>query len=149
MYDDPDVPDAGRPRFWLRSAAGMTGAEGELILVADDDADVRELVAFGLERAGYRVVTAADGDEAVEVALERRPDVCVIDVMMPKLDGYEVTERLRAAPALAAVPIVLLTASVQEAAVNRGFDAGASDYIKKPFSPRKLLERIAAALDRA
>jgi CheY-like chemotaxis protein len=127
----------------------MTGAEGELILVADDDADVRELVVFRLERAGYRVVTAADGEEAVEVALERRPDVCVIDVMMPKLDGYEVTERLRGAPALAAVPIVLLTASVQEAAVNRGFDAGASDYIKKPFSPRELLERIAAALDRA
>jgi two-component system, OmpR family, alkaline phosphatase synthesis response regulator PhoP len=108
---------------------------------------VRELVVFRLERAGYRVLTAADGQEAVEVALERSPDVCVIDVMMPKLDGYEVTERLRASPRLAEVPIVLLTASVQEAAVARGFEAGASDYIKKPFGPQELLERIAAALE--
>ena len=84
----------------------MTPARGALILVADDDGDVRELVVFRLERAGYRVVTAADGQEAVEVALERSPDVCVIDVMMPKLDGYQVTERLRASPGLAEVPIV-------------------------------------------
>jgi CheY-like chemotaxis protein len=124
----------------------MTAARGELILVADDDGDVRELVVFRLERAGYRVVTAADGQEAVEVALERSPDVCVIDVMMPKLDGYQVTERLRASPGLAEVPIVLLTASVEDAAVSRGFEVGASDYIKKPFGPPELLERIAAAL---
>jgi CheY-like chemotaxis protein len=125
----------------------MTGAQPTLILVADDDDDVRELVVFRLERAGYQVVTASDGQEAVQVALERPPDVCVIDVMMPKLDGYEVTERLRASPGLADVPIVLLTARVQEAAVNRGLEAGASDYIKKPFSPQELVERIAAALD--
>jgi CheY-like chemotaxis protein len=125
----------------------MTGVQPRLILVADDDDDVRELVVFRLERAGYQVVTASDGQEAVEVALERPPDVCVIDVMMPKLDGYEVTERLRASPGLAEVPIMLLTASVQEAAVNRGFEAGASDYIKKPFSPHELVERIAAALN--
>src|SRR5262245_19282124 len=124
----------------------MTAARGELILVADDDGDVRELVVFRLERAGYRVVTAADGQEAVEVALERSPDVCVIDVMMPKLDGYQVTERLRASPGLAEVPIVLLTASVEDAAVSRGFEVGASDYIKKPFGPHELLDRIAAAL---
>lgn len=124
----------------------MTAARAALILVADDDGDVRELVVFRLERAGYRVVTAADGQEAVEVALERSPDVCVIDVMMPKLDGYQVTERLRASPGLAEVPIVLLTASVEDAAVSRGFEVGASDYIKKPFGPHELLERIAAAL---
>ena len=124
----------------------MTAARGALILVADDDGDVRELVVFRLERAGYRVVTAADGQEAVEVALERSPDVCVIDVMMPKLDGYQVTERLRASPGLAEVPIVLLTASVEDAAVSRGFEVGACDYIKKPFGPHELLERIAAAL---
>ena len=123
------------------------GDGSKLILVADDDADVRELVVFRLERAGYRVVTAADGQEAVEVALERSPDVCVVDVMMPKLDGYQVTERLRATPALAEVPIVLLTASVQDVAVDRGYEAGASDYIKKPFAPAELLERVAAALD--
>lgn len=120
-----------------------------MVLVADDDADVRELVEFRLARAGYEVISAADGEEAVEVALERHPDLCVIDVMMPKLDGYEVTERLRAAEELAGLRILLLTASVQEAAVERGFEVGADDYIKKPFSPRELLERVASALDLA
>ena len=125
----------------------MTQAEGDTrVLVADDDADVRELVEFRLARAGYAVITAADGEQAVAVAIERRPDLCVIDVMMPKLDGYEVTERLREHEELAGVPILLLTASVQEAAVDRGFAVGADDYIKKPFSPRELLERVAAAL---
>jgi DNA-binding response OmpR family regulator len=120
-----------------------------LVLVADDDADVRELVVFRLERAGYEVVTAADGQGAVEVALARRPRVCVVDVMMPKLDGYEVTERLRASDALAGVQILLLTASVEEAAVERGFDVGADDYIKKPFSPAELIGRVERALERA
>lgn len=121
---------------------------GGLVLVADDDADVRELIVFRLERAGYRVVTAADGEEAVDRALAERPDICVIDVMMPKLDGYEVTERLRSADALDGMPIMLLTASVEDAAVDRGYAAGADDYVKKPFSHHELLERIATALAR-
>ena len=119
-----------------------------LILVADDDDDVRELVVFRLERAGYQVVTAADGEEAVEVAIDRRPDLCVIDVMMPKLDGYEVTRRLRESDGLSAVPVLLLTASVQEAAVAEGFEAGADHYVKKPFSPQELLDHVAAVLAR-
>jgi len=121
----------------------------QLVLVADDDADVRELVVFRLTRAGYEVITAADGEQAVQLALERRPNVCVIDVMMPKLDGFEVTERLRESDELAGVAILLLTASVQESAVEQGVAAGADDYIKKPFSPAELVERIAAALDSA
>lgn len=126
-----------------------TGAQaGGLVLVADDDADVRDLIVFRLERAGYRVITAADGAEAVELALAERPDICVIDVMMPKLDGYEVTERLRAADELNGMPIMLLTASVEEAAVDRGYAAGADEYVKKPFSHHELLERIARALER-
>jgi DNA-binding response OmpR family regulator len=125
----------------------MSGTEGEkLVLVADDDADVRELVVFRLSRAGYEVITAADGEEAVEVAFARNPDLLVIDVMMPRLDGYEVTERLRASEEFARTPILLLTASVQEAAVERGYEVGADEYVKKPFSPRELLERVAAAL---
>ena len=120
-----------------------------LVLVADDDDDVRELVVFRLERAGYEVITASDGEEALKVALDRRPRVCVIDVMMPKLTGYEVTERLRASDELADVAIVLLTASVDEASVEKGFAAGADDYIKKPFSPAELVDRVAAALDDA
>ena len=120
-----------------------------LVLVADDDEDVRELVVFRLARAGYEVVTAADGEEALEVAFSRRPQVCVIDVMMPKLNGYEVTERLRASEELADVAILLLTASVEEPSVEKGFAAGADDYIKKPFSPAELVERVAAALNSA
>jgi DNA-binding response OmpR family regulator len=116
--------------------------------VADDDADVRELVVFRLNRAGYEVITAADGEEALELALRQRPEICVIDVMMPKLDGYQVTERLRASDELPEVGILLLTASVQDASVDRGFAAGADDYIKKPFSPAELLERVAAVLDK-
>jgi CheY-like chemotaxis protein len=130
----------------------MSGAEGErartLVLVADDDADVRELVVFRLERAGYAAITAGDGEEALRLARERRPAVCLVDVMMPGLDGYELTERLREAPETAGSLIVLLTASVHDSAVERGFDAGADDYVKKPFSPAELVDRLAAALDR-
>jgi two-component system, OmpR family, response regulator MtrA len=124
-----------------------SGAE-RMVLVADDDADVRELIVFRLERAGYRVLTAGDGERAVELALAERPDICVIDVMMPKLDGYGVTERLRAAGELDGMPIMLLTASVEDAAVDRGFAAGADEYVKKPFSHRELLDRIERALER-
>ena len=124
-----------------------SAADAKLILVADDDADVRELVVFRLEHAGYEVITAADGEEAVALALERTPDLCVVDVMMPKLDGLEVTERLRAAPELAHTPILLLTASVHDSAVERGMAVGADDYIAKPFSSEDFLHRCAAALN--
>jgi CheY-like chemotaxis protein len=123
-----------------------SAADAKLILVADDDADVRELVGFRLEHAGHEVIVAADGEEAVALALERRPDLCVVDVMMPKLDGLEVTERLRATPELADTPILLLTASVHDSAVQRGMDAGADDYIAKPFRSDDFLDRCAAAL---
>lgn len=126
----------------------MDGTEGDavVILVADDDDDVRELVGFRLEHAGYTVISAGDGEEALALAREHHPHLCVIDVMMPKLDGYEVTERLRESDGFGEVPIMLLTASVEEAAVARGLEAGATDYVKKPFSPKELLERISAAL---
>jgi CheY-like chemotaxis protein len=124
-------------------------ADAKLILVADDDDDVRELVVFRLERAGYEVITATDGEQAVELARERRPDLCVIDVMMPRLDGYAVTRRLRQTEGLRTVPVLLLTASVQDAAVAEGFEAGADDYVKKPFSPQELLDTVASVMARA
>ena len=119
-----------------------------LILVADDDPDIRALVAFRLERAGYEVLSAGDGEEAYAAAQERTPDLAVLDAMMPKLDGYELTRRFRADAATARMPIVMLTARVQEADVQRGFDAGADDYIKKPFSPQELRARVQAVLGR-
>jgi DNA-binding response OmpR family regulator len=119
-----------------------------VVLVADDDADILELVSFRLERAGYDVVPVTDGEEALQRAVELRPDLAVLDVMMPKLNGYEVTQELRQKEATRAMPVILLTARAQDADVTRGFDAGADDYIKKPFSPQELRARVQAVLGR-
>lgn len=118
------------------------------VLVADDEEDIRELVVYRLSRAGYTVLEASDGEEAVRVAVEHVPDLAVLDVMMPKLDGYEVTRRLRETEATRLIPVILLTARGQEADVNRGFDAGADDYLKKPFDPDELVARVRAVLGR-
>jgi DNA-binding response OmpR family regulator len=119
-----------------------------LILIADDDPDILALVSFRLERAGYEVVQARNGEEAVQVALARRPDLAVLDVMMPRLDGYEATRRLREHEETSRMPVILLTARVQEEDIARGFDAGADDYVKKPFSPQELGSRVQAVLGR-
>lgn len=118
------------------------------VLVADDDEDILQLVSFRLQRAGYTVVTAADGPQALAAAREHKPDLAVLDVMMPGLNGYEVTRQLRADAATAQIPVILLTARVQEADVSRGFEAGADDYLRKPFSPQELRSRVQAILAR-
>jgi DNA-binding response OmpR family regulator len=119
-----------------------------VVLAADDDEDILELVAFRLERSGYTVLRARDGEEALRVALEAKPDLAVLDVMMPKLDGFELTRRLRAEDATSRMPIILLTARAQDADVQAGFDAGADDYLRKPFSPQELRARVQAILGR-
>jgi DNA-binding response OmpR family regulator len=111
------------------------------VLVADDDQDVLMLVSATLERAGYAVVRARDGAEALELAAETQPALCVLDVMMPKLDGLEVTRRLRANGG-GEVRIMLLTASVQDRHRAGGLAAGADDFVRKPFSPRELVARV-------
>jgi len=123
-------------------------SERPLVLVADDDPDILSLVTLRLERDGYEVIGAPDGERAVEEALERTPDLALIDVSMPKLDGYEVTERLRQHEPTSAIPILLLTARVQDSDVARGIAAGADDYVKKPFSTADLRTRVQAALGR-
>jgi DNA-binding response OmpR family regulator len=119
------------------------------VLVADDDQDILMLVSFRLERAGYDVIQAHDGEEAVRLAFERAPDLAVLDVMMPKLDGYEATRQLRDRETTSKLPVILLTARVQEVDVARGLEAGADDYVTKPFSPQELGERVDAALGRS
>jgi DNA-binding response OmpR family regulator len=119
-----------------------------VVLAADDDEDILELITFRLERSGYRVLPARDGEEALDLALTNRPDLAVLDVMMPKLDGFELTRRLRAEPATSRMPIILLTARAQDSDVQQGFDAGADDYIRKPFSPQELRARVQAILGR-
>ena len=119
-----------------------------VILIADDDEDILQLVAFRLERSGYTVIKARDGAEAIEAARKQVPDLAVLDVRMPKFDGYEVTRALRADEATKRVPVILLTAKVQDGDVQRGFDAGADDYVRKPFSPQELRSRVQAILGR-
>lgn len=125
----------------------MSG-ERPLVVVADDDPDILELVRIRLERLGCDVETAADGDAALELARSRRPALVVLDVSMPGLTGYAVTEALRAERDTRAIPVLLLTARVQEADVQRGLAAGATEYVTKPFSPQALGERVLALLSR-
>ena len=127
----------------------MTDRGTPLVLVADDEEDIRALVAFRLKRAGYEVITAADGEEALLLATTRLPDLAVLDMMMPKATGLEVTRSMREQATTKDIPVILLTARAQEADVARGFEAGADDYVKKPFSPQDLQTRVQALLDRA
>lgn len=128
----------------------MTG-EGEdgrpLIVVADNDEDILSLVSFRLGRAGYRVLTAPDGARALELIVDHKPDLAVLDVRMPRLTGIDVIREVRANESLRELPMVLLSAGVQDENIASGLDAGADDYMKKPFSPQDLLARVQAALD--
>lgn len=126
----------------------MTDRGSPLVLVADDEEDIRALVAFRLQRAGYDVITAADGKEALLLATTRLPDLVVLDMMMPKATGLEVTRSLRGHDTTKDIPVILLTARAQEADVASGFEAGVDDYVKKPFSPKDLQLRVQALLER-
>jgi CheY-like chemotaxis protein len=117
-----------------------------LVLIADDDADILLLVRAVLERSGHEVVAASDGAEALASVRARKPDLVVLDIAMPEVDGLEVLRRLRADPTTSELPVVLLSARAQEADVQRGFAIGASAYLKKPFSPRELSEHVAELL---
>ena len=119
------------------------------IVVADDDADIRDLVGFKLRQAGHDVETVEDGAAAVAAAQAARPDLVILDVMMPGMGGLDATRALRLDPALARVPVILLTARAQESDIEQGFGAGADDYVVKPFSPRELASRVAAVLARS
>ena len=119
------------------------------VLVADDDPDIRELVAFKLEQAGLEVTVAEDGPAALRAAQAAVPDVAVLDVTMPGLSGIDVCRALRGEPATAGVAVILLTARAMEADVAAGLGAGADDYVVKPFSPRELMSRVEAVLSRS
>jgi DNA-binding response OmpR family regulator len=118
------------------------------VLVVDDEQDILDLVRFRLEHDGYRVLTASDGQTGLTLAQTERPDLCILDVMMPKLSGLEVLAHLRGDPATANTPVILLTARGQDADVDRGFELGAHDYITKPFSPKELRRRVHNQLSR-
>jgi len=112
------------------------------IVIADDDADIRELVVFKLRQAGHEVVPVGDGSAAVEACREHQPDLVILDVMMPRMSGLDAATEIRGDDSLAALPIILLTARAQDADIQMGYEAGANDYIVKPFSPRELASRV-------
>ena len=119
------------------------------VLAIDDDAGIRRLVQLNLQRAGYRVSTAVDGVDALDRIQEDRPDVLVLDVTMPRLDGIELLRRLKADPDTSGIRVVMLTAKSQDADIQEGERSGADIYIPKPFSPRQLIDAVAEALQRA
>jgi len=117
----------------------------QTILVVDDEPQILRLVRAYLEEAGFRVVTASDGEQALYVARHEQPDLIVLDILMPKMDGLEFTRRIRRERD---VPIIMLTARVEETDRIVGLELGADDYITKPFSPRELVARVRAVLRR-
>jgi two-component system phosphate regulon response regulator PhoB len=118
------------------------------ILVVDDEQDAVDLVAFNLKQAGFQVVTAPDGAEALDKVHKHQPDLIVLDIMMPELDGLEVCKLLRRDSATAGIPILMLTAKATEVDRILGLELGADDYVTKPFSPRELVLRVRKLLAR-
>jgi DNA-binding response OmpR family regulator len=118
------------------------------LLVVDDEKDILELVRYHAEKQGFRCLTAADGGTALRVARAERPDLVVLDLMLPGLDGLEVCRQFRRDPATARLPVIMLTARADEVDRVVGLELGADDYVVKPFSPRELMARIKAVLRR-
>ena len=123
---------------------------GHRVLVVDDDRNLRKIISTNLELAGFTVETASDGPEALSTIEQLQPDIVLLDLMMPHMDGYEVAKRIRnhQNPTIANVPIIILTAKGETEDKLRGFEAGADDYITKPFGPQELLARVRAKIRR-
>ena len=120
----------------------------ESVLVVDDERDILELVKYNLDKEGYQVTVVATGEDALSAARSRTPDIVILDLMLPGVDGLEVCRRLKGDPKKRNIPIVMLTAKGDEADVVTGLELGAADYVTKPFSPRVLTARIRAVLRR-
>lgn len=118
------------------------------ILIAEDERDIRDLVAFTLRFAGHEVVAASNGEEAVQMAPKENPDLILMDVRMPRMTGYDACRVLKADPKLRDIPVVFLSAKGQESEIQTGLEAGAEEYLLKPFAPDQLTERVKAILAR-
>jgi CheY-like chemotaxis protein len=116
------------------------------ILIAEDERDIRDLVAFTLRFAGHEVFAAANGEEAVDLAPKVNPDLILMDVRMPRMTGYEACKAMKADPELKDIPVVFLSAKGQENEIQQGLDAGAEEYLLKPFAPDQLTSRVKAIL---
>jgi two-component system phosphate regulon response regulator PhoB len=120
----------------------------DVILVVDDEEDIRELVRYNLSKGGYNVVTAGTGEEALRIAQETKPMLVVLDIMLPGIDGLEVCRRIKADASLSKTPIVMISALGEEKDVVTGLELGADDYVSKPFSPGVLLARVKSVVRR-
>jgi DNA-binding response OmpR family regulator len=118
------------------------------ILIAEDEPDIRELVAFMLRFAGYEVLAASNGEEAVQAATREIPDLVLMDVRMPRMTGYDACRLMKANPDLRDVPVVFLSAKGQESEIQSGLEAGAEEYLLKPFSPDELTNRVRTILSK-
>jgi DNA-binding response OmpR family regulator len=116
------------------------------ILIAEDEPDIRDLVAFTLRFAGYEVVAANNGEEAVQLASREFPDLILLDVRMPRMTGYDACRAIKANPELKDIPVVFLSAKGQESEIQTGLEAGAEEYLLKPFAPDQLTDRVRAIL---
>jgi DNA-binding response OmpR family regulator len=118
------------------------------VLVVEDEPDIRNLIAFALQYAGYQVLVSEDGMDAVRQAGEEQPDLILLDVKMPKMDGYEACQLLRAQDSTKDIPVVFLSARGQDSEIQRGLELGAEEYILKPFAPDELYRRVGSILAR-
>jgi two-component system phosphate regulon response regulator PhoB len=118
------------------------------VLIVEDEIDISDLVKFNLQRAGYEVIQALDGIKGTEMALNQRPDLIVLDLMLPGRDGYSVFREIRRDPRTVHIPVLMLTAKAQTEDKIQGLEAGADDYLTKPFSPKELVLRVNAILKR-
>lgn len=118
------------------------------VLIAEDEADIRQLISFNLERESYNTLLAGDGEEAVLMAYNKIPDLIILDLMLPKMDGFSVFKELRLDSRTKDIPVIMLTAKAQLDDVIAGLEMGADDYLTKPFSPKELVLRVKALLKR-
>ncbi len=118
------------------------------ILIAEDERDIRDLIAFTLRFAGHEVVTASNGEEAWQSAIVEMPDLILMDVRMPRMTGYEACEKIKADERISHIPVVFLSAKGQESEIRTGLEAGASEYLLKPFAPDELTCRVNELLNR-
>ena len=118
------------------------------ILIAEDEPDIRDLITFTLGFAGYEVIAASNGDEAVKLAFEVIPDLILMDVRMPRMTGYEACEQIKADSRTKHIPVIFLSAKGQDAEIQTGLQAGAAEYLLKPFAPDQLTSRIQAILSK-
>ena len=118
------------------------------ILVVDDEPTIVRLMEFILARQGHEMIVAVNVEEALEKIKSQHPDLVLLDIMMPRIDGYEVAQRLRADPATAALPIIMLSAKAQDEDIRKGVEVGVDEYVTKPFTPDHLVQVVTKYLDR-